>query len=109
MYYYREQNMLYMSNRNAYRIYVDLNDDQYKQLREDVDNLFKGHVRETEYGLFAEDSPGVSSAFSEKDPRYVSKSDIKRELSRYSEIIDKIEHIYANDTNGKRTEKELEI
>lgn len=100
---------LYMSSRNAYRIHVSTDNDKYKDLREDVDDLFKGHVRETEYGLFAEDSPGVSSAFSEKDPRYVSKSTIKRELSQYSNIIDTIEHIYANDTNGKRTEKELEL
>lgn len=129
-----------MSSRNAYQITVNKNNQRlYDRLKQKLNDLFCGHVEETSYGFYAEDSPGVSSAFENGPAGYIRPKDLQRELNQpayedadwdtflehqeqhdldahspdqtqpYTTIITSVTHEYQNDTSGAREENQISL
>ena len=73
----------YMSDYNAYRIYVRNTAPDYliKQLQQKLESIFCGHCEQTEYGFYARDSIRAGEAFIENDPGYVYPRDLTRKLN----------------------------
>lgn len=125
-----------MSERNAYRIYLeDITTDMEEIMKDELIRLleqeFNDHYefREKEQRIFAEDAPEAGAAFSD-NVRYVTQSEFMNKLMStppnvhgstyiyknydnylpedfpiYTKVIQKVEHIYSNDTSCVRCKK----